>query len=110
SGTRIVVGCRESVLELGEVVAVETAAVSVVWIDQVFTANDGTFAVGWLTPEGYQVRLTNGWSTSNTLVLPGMDADAAPQLFWNGSDLELYYSLQDAVYVDTISMPPSFEI
>ena len=54
------VGCQRSALELGQGLDTESAAVSIVWLGELFAGHDGIFAVGWLSPEGYQIRLTTG--------------------------------------------------
>ena len=95
-GTAVVVGCKEEPLVLGAVSDVESASPQVAWMRD-------AFAIGWATGGGYRIRVSNGHSISNSVDLANTPASAqlAPQLFWAGSQLQLYYSLSDAFFVDT---------
>lgn len=88
-------GCQAPPLALGPVSDIEIVPTSIAWLGD-------TFAVGWRSPEGYQVRLTDGSIITQALVLPELSAVAAPQLLWTGEALELYYEFEDAVFVDTL--------
>lgn len=92
----IVMGCRKQPLVLGEVAELDVVAPQVVW-----TGRD--FAVGWAGPDGYQIRITNGQSISNSKRLPAMPGAGTrfqPQLFWSNGRLELYYALSETVFMD----------
>ncbi|HEY8945364.1 MAG TPA: hypothetical protein VIM73_13930 [Polyangiaceae bacterium] len=94
AASRVVLGCRNQPLTLGPASSIDRAP-QMVW-------TGSTFAVGWVSPDGYEVRLTDGSSISNTLILSDMPEAGDPQLFWTGSGLELYYSLEDSVVVDSL--------
>jgi hypothetical protein len=95
-GTAVVVGCREEPLVLGDVSDVESASPQVAWMRD-------AFAIGWATGGGYRIRVSNGHSISNSVDLANTPASSqlAPQLFWAGGQLQLYYSLSEAFFVDT---------
>jgi hypothetical protein len=92
---RVVLGCQGTPLVLGAAEDAETASV------QLVHRNDD-FAVGWAASDGYHIQITDGASTSNSILLDAMPAEADPQLFWTGSELRLFYALGDEVYVDTL--------
>jgi hypothetical protein len=92
----VTVGCRREPLVLGEVSDVELVSPQVVWTGR-------HFAVGWTAADGYQIKITNGHSISNSKTVastPAALGPLQPQLFWSSDRLELYYALSESIVVD----------
>jgi hypothetical protein len=111
--SRVVVGCRETPLSLGAVstaIEPETGKRSPPSPEVAWMGDD--FAVGWASPEGYRVTITDGRSTSNDLTLPLMSGEQSrpAQLFWTGTELRLYYALGEALFLDVLAREPAFAV
>lgn len=71
------------------------------------------FAVGWASPDGYRVTITDGRGTSNNLTLPlAPSVGQAPpaQLLWTGAELQLYYAVGEELFLDVLSRQPAFAV
>jgi hypothetical protein len=113
--SRVVVGCRQTPLSLGAVstaIDPESGKPSRLPSPQVAWMGDD-FAVGWASPEGYRVTITDGRSTSNELSLPFMtSSEQSPpaQLLWTGAELRLYYALGEELFIDVLARQPVFAV
>jgi hypothetical protein len=112
--SRIVVGCRQAPLSLGSVSAAidqETGKGSRAPSPEVAWLGDD-FAVGWASPDGYRVMITDGRSTSNDLLLPLTLPIGWPpaQLSWTGAELRLYYALGEELFFDVLARQPKFAV
>jgi hypothetical protein len=106
AGSRVVVGCHETPLSLGSVSTSTPPSPEVVWMGD-------DFAVGWSSPLGYQVTITDGRGTSNHLTLPlmpGVEQSQSAQLFWTGAELWLYYALGEDLFLDVLARQPAFAV
>lgn len=104
--SRVVVGCRQTPLSLGAVSASRPPSPEVAWMGD-------DFAVGWASPDGYRVTITDGRSTSNHLTLPlapSVEQSPPAQLFWTGAELQLYYALGEELFLDVLSRQPAFAV
>lgn len=112
--SRVVVGCRKTPLSLGAVSAAideesgkrsRAPSPEVVWMGD-------DFAVGWASPDGYRVTITDGRGTSNHLLLPLVLPFGwpSPQLLWTGAELQLYYALGEELFVDVLARQPAFAV
>jgi hypothetical protein len=104
--SRVVVGCRQKPLSLGAISSSRPPSPEVVWMG-------ADFAVGWASPDGYRVTITNGRSTSNELTLPltpSVEQSPPAQLFWTGMELRLYYALGDELFLDVLARQPTFAV
>lgn len=104
--SRVVVGCQKAPLSLGAVSSSRRPSPEVAWLGD-------DFAVGWASPDGYRVTITDGRSTSNQLTLPLMTSVEQPppmQMFWTGAELRLYYALGDELFFDVLVRQPAFAV
>jgi hypothetical protein len=112
--SRVVIGCRKTPLSLGAVskdVDPDTGKPSRPPSPEVAWMGD-EFAVGWASPDGYRVVITDGRSTSNQLTVPLELSVFSPpaQLFWTGAELRLYYALGEELFSDVLALQPSFAV
>jgi hypothetical protein len=104
--SRVVVGCRQKPLSLGAISSSRPPSPEVVWMD-------ADFAVGWASPDGYRVTITNGRGISNELTLPltpSVEQSPPAQLFWTGAELRLYYALGEELFLDVLARQPTFAV
>jgi hypothetical protein len=94
--SKVAVACRQTALSLGPVANVPRQGPEVVWMGD-------DFAVFWASPDGYHVTITDGRSISSQLdlsLMPSAEPSSPAQLFWTGSELRLYYAVEDALFFD----------
>lgn len=113
--SRVVVGCRQTPLSLGPVstaIEPETGKRLRLPSPQIAWMGD-EFAVGWASPDGYRLTITDGRSTSSDLTLPflpSIQQSPPAQLFWTGAELRLYYALGEELFVDVLARQPAFAV